>query len=53
MFLENSFCQSRVSKDAKMALTPPKLASVTRCAHTTRPAARIMSPFVALEVSSH
>lgn len=51
VFLDNSLCQSRVSKGVKMVLTPPKLASVTQCAHTTRPAARIMSPFVVLEVS--
>jgi len=47
----SSSCQSRVLSAVKMGLTPPRTASVTLCAHTTRAVAQTMSPFVVLGVS--
>lgn len=47
----SSSCQSRVLSAVKMGLTPPRTASVTLCAHTTRVVAQTMSPYVVLGVS--
>lgn len=40
--------KSRVLNDVKMGLTPPRAASVTVCAHTTRAVAKTMNPYVVL-----
>lgn len=43
--------KSRVLNAVKMVLMPPRAASVTPCAHTTRAVAKTMNPCVVLGVS--